>query len=64
MLPESLSEKVQPVAQLPRDEAGKVRGDLLSLIAANRLDEIETLRLRDPALSPQIDAPDGQTART
>lgn len=56
LLPETLSEKVQPVARLPRDEAGQIRGDLLSLIAANRLDEIETLRLRDPALSPEIDA--------
>lgn len=55
-LPESLSEKVQAVATLPRDADGRIRTDLLALIAANRLDEIETWRLAHPDQSAALDA--------
>lgn len=56
LLPESLSEKIQPCPTLPRDASGALRIDLLALIAANRLDEIEAIRLREPELAPEIDA--------
>ncbi|WP_163848387.1 serine/threonine protein kinase [Pseudooceanicola aestuarii] len=50
LLPASLSEKAQPVPSLPRDAQGNIRADLLSLIAANRLDEVEERQVRDPTL--------------
>jgi hypothetical protein len=51
---EGEAELLQPVAQLPRDGSGRVREDLLALVAQNRLDEIEALAARDPALAAEI----------
>ncbi|WP_375174137.1 serine/threonine protein kinase [Pseudooceanicola sp.] len=40
-LPEGLPDHLHPVAALPRDATGQVDEALLSLIAANRMDEVE-----------------------
>ena len=47
----SKPELLQPVAALPRHADGTARMDALSLIAANRLDELEQLKAQDPALA-------------
>ena len=44
---------VQIVPELPRD-AGQVRTDILDLVAANRLDELEIILSRDPALRATV----------
>ncbi len=54
LVPEALSEKVQPVVCLPRGASGSVRLDVLSLVAANRLDELEEMRRADAALSVEL----------
>lgn len=54
LLPEALSEKVQAVTALPRDAGGAARVDVLALVAANRLDELELLQARDPALAETL----------
>jgi hypothetical protein len=54
VVPEREAELLQPVAVLPRDAAGRVREDVLTLVAGNRLDEIEVLTADDPALAQCI----------
>ncbi|QPM91626.1 serine/threonine protein kinase [Pseudooceanicola algae] len=54
LIPETLSERVQPVARMPRHADGSPRTDLLALIAANRLDELELACDRDPDLGPML----------
>ncbi|MCW4114294.1 serine/threonine protein kinase [Aurantimonas sp. MSK8Z-1] len=41
---------VQCVAALPRDADGRIREDLLRLVAINQVDELDRLRERDPQL--------------
>ena len=48
-------EHVQLVAELPRDEKGEVRDDLLRLVALNQLDQMEQLP-RTPAQQAALDA--------
>ena len=45
---------IQVVKGLPRDENGAVREDVLTLVAGNRLDEIEDLIAREPDLAPAL----------
>lgn len=51
VLPETRIELLQPVAALPRDGAGKPRGDLLDLVAMNRIEELDPLLARDAGLA-------------
>ena len=48
------AELLQPVARLPRGPDGRVREDVLTLIAGNRLDEIEALVAAVPALAETV----------
>ncbi len=43
-------ELVHCVAQLPRDDTGRVRIDALTLVATNRLDELDAMLVAEPAL--------------
>lgn len=52
LVPEAHADLVQPVQTLPRDATGAPRADLLSLVAANRLDELEVALSREPGLRP------------
>ena len=54
LTPEPRPELIQPVAALPRHADGSPRMDALSLIAANRLDELAELTATDPALAETI----------
>ncbi|WP_336098111.1 phosphotransferase [Roseovarius sp. CH_XMU1461] len=54
LTPEPRPELIQPVAALPRHGDGSPRMDALSLIAANRLDELAELTAADPALAETI----------
>ncbi|MBZ8118493.1 serine/threonine protein kinase [Roseovarius sp. LXJ103] len=47
-------ELIQPTATLPRHADGSARMDILSLIAANRLDELAELSAADPTLAPVL----------
>jgi hypothetical protein len=47
-------ELIQPVKSLPRDTHGSPRMEALSLIATNRLDELEELQKQDPGLATQL----------
>ena len=49
-MPEDKAELVQPVAQLPRRADGSLREDLLQLVAANRLDELDMALAAEPGL--------------
>ncbi|MDQ2094857.1 serine/threonine protein kinase [Rhodalgimonas zhirmunskyi] len=51
LVPESKAELVQGVSALPRRADGSVREDALTLVAANRLDELEVMMARDDALA-------------
>lgn len=49
LMPPGRIEILQPVAALPRDGSGRVREDLLALVAGNRLDELkDSLAADDP----------------
>ncbi|UYV37729.1 serine/threonine protein kinase [Rhodobacteraceae bacterium D3-12] len=50
LVPEAQAELVQGVAVLPRRADGSVRADVLQLIAANRLDELELILEAEPDL--------------
>jgi len=50
-LPQDRVARVQTVPALPRDAAGAPRGDLLALVAANRIEELATLTRDDPELA-------------
>lgn len=54
LIPEGRAELVQPVAALPRREGGDIRDDVLQLIAANRLDDLEALLVREPDLRAAV----------
>ena len=54
LAPDPRPELIQPVARLPRHADGSPRMDALSLIAANRLDELSELTATDPALAQEI----------
>ncbi|MCR9147564.1 MAG: serine/threonine protein kinase [Rhodobacteraceae bacterium] len=43
-------ELIQSVTRLPRDAAGRVRMDALTLVATNRLDELAALQTAEPGL--------------
>ncbi|WP_371227760.1 serine/threonine protein kinase [Roseovarius sp. 2305UL8-3] len=47
-------ELIQPVAALPRHTDGSARMDILTLIATNRLDELEQLQAGDEALAAEL----------
>ena len=47
-------ELIQPVKALPRDTHGSPRMEALSLIATNRLDELEELQEQDPDLAETL----------
>ncbi|MEO0751538.1 MAG: phosphotransferase [Pseudomonadota bacterium] len=47
-------EHIQPVWSLPRDASGALRMDVLQLIAANRLDELEVAMVAEPALAEAL----------
>jgi len=47
-------ELIQPVKTLPRDSDGTPRMEALTLIATNRLDELEELQKKDPDLAMQL----------
>lgn len=49
-LPAGLPDHLQAVKHLPRDAQGDPNADILTLIATNRLDEIESRFAADPAL--------------
>ena len=51
LLPEAQIELLQPVAALPRDAQGQPRRDVLDLVAMNRIEELDPLLTRDPALA-------------
>jgi len=51
LAPEPKPELIQPVAHLPCAPDGTPRLDALSLIAANRLDEVQQMMEREPALA-------------
>lgn len=48
------AELVQAVSSLPRHANGSVREDVLQLIAANRLDELELMLTAEPQLRDQV----------
>lgn len=49
-------ELLQPVAHLPRDRDGKLRDDILRLIAMNQMTELDELLLREPELADLVQA--------
>lgn len=55
MVSDPKPELVQPVSALPRDSQGAPRLDVLQLIAANRLDELDALVGREPELQKTLD---------
>ncbi|MEL7279964.1 MAG: serine/threonine protein kinase [Pseudomonadota bacterium] len=55
MVGEPKPDLIQVVEVLPRDAKGEPRLDVLQLIAANRLDELEVLTGREPALKAVIE---------
>jgi len=55
LVPAPGPELIQPVARLPRHADGRPRMDVLTLIAANRLEELDALRKTDPALAELLD---------
>jgi hypothetical protein len=55
LIPEQRADLVQPVARLPRRADGGLREDVLQLIAANRLDDLEALLTREPELRGVVD---------
>lgn len=54
LAPEPKPELIQPVAALPRHPDGRARLDALCLIATNRLDELQEMTDRDPALAASL----------
>jgi hypothetical protein len=56
LLPERQIELLQPVPVLPRDAAGQVRDDLLTLVAGNRLEELTQIAAADPPASGDLTA--------
>lgn len=54
LLPEPRPELVQTVTTLPRHADGSPRMDLLSLIAANRLDELQEVLAREPEVAENL----------
>ncbi|EAQ03982.1 serine/threonine protein kinase [Pseudooceanicola batsensis HTCC2597] len=54
-LPAGVPEHLQCVPRLPRDAGGTIDAALLSLIAANRLDEVEARLQAEPELRPVAD---------
>ncbi|PQO24418.1 serine/threonine protein kinase [Rhodobacteraceae bacterium WD3A24] len=54
LVPEARAELVQPVPALPRGPDGAVRDDALELVAMNRLDELQALQAREPALAEAL----------
>ncbi len=54
MAPDPKPDLIQPVASLPRATDHSPRLDVLTLVAANRLDELATLTANDPDLARQI----------
>ena len=55
LIPEQRADLVQPVARLPRRADGGLREDVLQLVAANRLDDLEALLTREPELRGVVD---------
>jgi len=51
-LPDLPAEHVQRVPALPRRDDGGIRDDLLALVAANRLDELDAALAHEPDLRP------------
>ncbi len=54
LCPDPKPELLQPVKTLPRDTSGALRMDALTLIATNRLDELEELQKQDPELADTL----------
>jgi hypothetical protein len=54
LCPTPRPELLQPVKALPRDNHGSPRMEALTLIATNRLDELEELQTQDPDLAVQL----------
>jgi hypothetical protein len=54
LCPHPKPELIQPVKALPRDTDGSPRMEALTLIATNRLDELEELQNQDPKLATQL----------
>ena len=54
LCPHPKPELIQPVNALPRDTDGSPRMEALTLIATNRLDELEELQNQDPKLAVQL----------
>lgn len=54
LLPDPRPDLVQPVADLPRGADGTPREDVLVLVAANRLDELDLLQRQEPGLAPVL----------
>jgi hypothetical protein len=54
LAPEPQPDLIQPVTALPRHPDGTPRLDALSLIAANRLDEVQALMTREPDLATAL----------
>ena len=54
LCPDPKPELLQPVKTLPRDDSGALRMDALTLIATNRLDELEELQKQDPDLADDL----------
>lgn len=54
LAPQPRPEMIQPVPQLPRAADGRARLDALTLIAANRLDELEVLERQEPELAAML----------
>jgi hypothetical protein len=55
-VPASRLEHLQQVERLPRDAAGRPRLDILALVAANRLDELDDRKSREPELAPLLES--------
>lgn len=54
LLPAPGPDLIQPVARLPRDAGGRVRLDVLELVATNRLDELAALEQAEPELAETL----------
>ncbi len=55
LLPEPRPELIQTAPRLPRERTGALREDLLTLIATNRIDELNRALKQDPALTEILD---------
>lgn len=54
LVPASRADLLQPVPELPRADDGSVRDDILHLIAANRVEELEQVMVKEPDLADML----------